>query len=321
MLIYSSATLAGFVLLVAGADRFVTGAGATARNLGVSPLLIGLTIVGFATSAPEVFVSIVASLQGTPSLAIGNAIGSNTANIGLVLGATALITPIYIRSQTLRREIPALLAVTLLTSMMMQDDYLSRFDGLILIAALGLLFLWIARLGFRSTPGDPIQAEFAAEIPTDLSMFAALFWLALGLLILLSGSHLLVWGAGELAKALGVSDLIIGLTVVAVGTSLPELAVSIVSALKKEHGLAIGNIIGSNMFNLLAVVGVAAMISPTDLSQSVMSLHYPVMVGFTLVLFAIAYSIDGQSRVNRPEGLALLVAFFAYHSYVLLAAS
>ena len=320
MLLTVIAILAGFVLLVWGADRFVLGAGAMARNFGVSPLLIGLTIVGFATSAPEIMVSAIASIRDNPGLAIGNAIGSNIANIGLVLGATALARPMRIQSETLRREIPALLAVTLLSVMLFLDNYISRTDGVVLLLGLGLLLHWMAGLGFRSSAGDPMSAEYAAEIPADVSTPMALAWFLLGLAVLLSGAWVLVWGAIEIAHTLGVSDLIIGLTIVAVGTSLPELAVSIVAAMKGEHDLAFGNIIGSNMFNLLAVIGVAASLSPNSpirIDAEVLILHLPVMVGLTLVIFAIAYNFGGRGRVYRVEGFLLLMSFLAYQAFVI----
>ncbi len=310
------AIVIGFALLVWGADRFVVGAGATARNLGVAPILIGLTIVAFATSAPEILVSVVASMQGTPGLAVGNAVGSNIANVGLVLGAAALLRPMEVRSQTLRRELPALLIVTLLAFMLCSDQHLSRIDGMVLLVGLGLLMYWIVALAFRSSDSDPMGADYAAEIPSDMSMGRALTWLVIGLGVLLVGSNLLVNGAVAIAESLGVSELIIGLTIVAIGTSLPELAVTTVSAIKGEHGLAVGNIIGSNMFNLLAVMGLAAAIAPSELDSQVLSLHLPVMVGLTMVLFVMAYSYGGQGRVNRWEGGALLATFFAYHGYV-----
>lgn len=314
------AIFAGFILLVWGADRFVLGAGAVARNCGIPPLLIGLTIVSFATSAPEIMVSVIASLQGNPDLAIGNAIGSNIANIGLVLGATALARPMYIQSETLRREIPALLAVTLLSVMLFLDNYISRTDGIVLLLGLGLLLYWMAGLGFRSAAGDPMSAEYAAEIRSDMRTSTAMAWFALGLAVLLTGAQLLVWGSIEIAELLGVSNLIIGLTIVAVGTSLPELAVSVVAALKGEHDLAFGNIIGSNMFNLLAVIGVAATLSPKSpikIEPEVLTLHIPVMVGLTLVIFAIAYNFGGRGRVFRTEGFLLLTSFVAYQLYVI----
>jgi cation:H+ antiporter len=250
------------MLLIWGADRFVHGAAATARNLGVAPLLIGLTIVAFATSAPEILVSVLASLRGQPGLAFGNAIGSNIVNIGLVLGCVAIIRPIQMRSATLRREMPALLAVTLLTVSLFLDAYLSRIDGLVMLTGLGIVLIWMTRIGIRSAPTDPIQSEYEAEIPKNVRMPMAIFWLAVGLAALLLGAHLLVKGSISVAEYFQVSDVVIGILLVALGTSLPELAVSLVSALRGEYGLAIGNIVGSNIFNLLGVVGVAATIAP-----------------------------------------------------------
>jgi cation:H+ antiporter len=310
--------IAGLVLLIWGADRFVHGAAATARNLGVSPLLVGLTVVAFATSAPEILVSVVASLRGEPGLAIGNAIGSNIVNVGLVLGCVALIRPIQLRSATLRREMPALLAVTLLTVSLFLDSFLSRIDGLVMLTGLIIVMIWLARLGMRSAPSDPIKKEYEAEIPGDVSMKMAIFWLIFGIITLLIGADLLVDGSIEVARFLGVSEVVIGILLVAFGTSLPELAVSLVSAMKGEYGLAIGNIVGSNIFNLLAVIGVAATIAPSALAPSVLSLHIFVMVAFTLVLFAMTYDYDGKSELSRIEGAALLVAFIAYDTYVVL---
>jgi cation:H+ antiporter len=308
--------IAGLALLMWGADRFVHGAAAAARNLGVAPLMIGLTVVAFATSAPEILVSIVASIENRPGLAVGNAIGSNIVNIGLVLGVTALIRPIQIESDTLRREMPALLAVSLLTVSLFLDTYLSRMDGLVMLTGLVIVMVWLARLGTRSAANDPISRDFEAEIPTDVSMKMAVVWLVVGLGTLLIGAELLVNGAIGVATLLGISEVVIGILVVALGTSLPELAVSLASALKGEYGLAIGNIVGSNIFNLLAVIGVAATIAPAALPPTVLSLHIFVMVAFTLVLFAMTYDYDERSELSRLEGLALLAAFLAYDSYV-----
>jgi len=310
--------IGGLALLIWGADRFVHGAAATARNLGVQPLLVGLTVVAFATSAPEILVSVVAAAQGEPLLAIGNAIGSNIVNIGLVLGCVAVVRPIELRSATLRREMPALLAVSLLTVSLFLDSFLSRIDGLVMLTGLIIVMIWLARLGMRSAPSDPIKIEYEAEIPGDVSMKAAIFWLAIGLGTLLVGARLLVHGSMEIALFLGVSEVVIGILLVAFGTSLPELAVSLVSAMKGEYGLAIGNIVGSNIFNMLAVIGIAATIAPSALAPSVLSLHIFVMVAFTLVLFAMTYDYDGKSELSRIEGVALLVAFVAYDSYVVL---
>ena len=308
--------IAGLVLLIWGADRFVHGAASAARNLGVAPLMIGLTVVAFATSAPEILVSIVAAMQGEPGLAFGNAIGSNIVNIGLVLGMTAMIRPIRLESATLRREMPALLAVSLLTVSLFLDTYLSRIDGIVMLTGLVIVMVWLARLGLRSAANDPIAMDYDAEIPTDVTMPMAVVWLVVGLGTLLIGAEILVDGAIGIAKMMGISEVVIGITIVALGTSLPELAVSLASALKGEYGLAIGNIVGSNIFNLLAVIGVAATIEPATLAPSVLSLHIFVLVAFTLVLFAMTYDYDGKAQLSRLEGLALLIAFFAYFGYV-----
>lgn len=309
--------IAGLVLLIWGADRFVHGAAATARNLGVAPLLIGLTIVAFATSAPEVLIAIVAAFRGETDLAVGNAIGSNIANIGLVLGSVAMVRPIEMTSTTLRREMPALLAVSLLTVSLFLDSYLSRVDGLVLLVGLLIVMAWLIRLGVRSSASDPMSAEYEAEIPQHVTMKVAIIWLVAGLLILLVGAQFMVDGAIEIARALGVSELVIGILVVAVATSLPELAVSLVSALKGEYGLALGNIVGSNTFNSLAVIGVAAIIAPAGLPPEVLSLHIFVLVAFTLVLFAMTYDYDGKGHISRLEGAMLLTAFLAYDAYVI----
>ena len=308
----------GLLLLIWGADRFVHGAAATARNLGVPPLLIGLTIVALATSAPEILVSVVAALRGQSDLAIGNAIGSNIANIGLVLGVVAVLRPIELKSATLRREMPALLAVTLLTVSLFLDSFLSRVDGFVLLTGLVIVMIWLTRLGFRSSSTDPLQADFDAEIPKHMAMRVAILWSLVGIGTLLLGAHLMVDGAVEIAQALGVSEVVIGVTMVALLTSLPELAVSAVAAFRGEYGLAIGNIVGSNIFNLLAVLGIAAAIQPTVLPPSVLSLHIFVMVAFTLVLFAMTYEYEGRGRITRFEGFALVVAYVSYTSYVVV---
>jgi len=307
---------AGLVLLILGADRFVHGAAATARNLGIAPLLIGLTVVAFATSAPEILVAIVAAARGQTDLAVGNAIGSNIANIGLVLGTVAIIRPIEMTSATLRREMPALLAVSLLTVSLFLDSYLSRVDGFVLLTGLLIVMVWLVRLGMRSSVSDSMTADYEAEIPRDMPMRTAIIWLIIGLAALLVGAHFMVDGALEVARALGVTELVIGILLVALFTSLPELAVSLVAALKGEYGLALGNIVGSNTFNSLAVIGIAAVIHPAALPPSVLSLHIFVLVAFTLVLFAMTYDYDGKGHISRLEGIGLLVAFLAYDGYV-----
>jgi cation:H+ antiporter len=229
-----------------------------------------------------------------------------------------MIRPIKLESATLRREMPALLAVSLLTVSLFLDSYLSRIDGIVMLTGLVIVMIWLARLGIRSAANDPIRSDYEAEIPTDVSMTMAFVWLVVGLVTLLIGAELLVNGAIGVAKLLGISDVVIGILVVAFGTSLPELAVSLASALKGEYGLAIGNIVGSNIFNLLAVIGVAATIEPSALAPTVLSLHIFVMVAFTLVLFAMTYDYDGKAELSRTEGVALLLAFIAYDSYVVL---
>ncbi len=310
--------VAGLAFLIWGADRFVHGAAASARNFGIAPLLIGLTIVAFATSAPEILVAVLAAIHGQPGLAIGNAIGSNIVNIGLVLGVTAIVRPIPLESATLRREMPALLAVSLLTVSLFLDTRLSRPDGIVMLTGLAIVIIWFVRLGIRSASNDPIKMDYEAEIPKDVSTKKAIFWFSVGLGALLIGAEWLVNGSVGVAQSLGVSDVVIGITIVAFGTSVPELTVSLVSALRGEYGLAIGNIVGSNIFNLLAVIGLAVTIHPAAVSPSVLSLHVFVMVAFTLVLFAMTYDYDGKAMLTRVEGIALLAAYIAYSGYVVV---
>jgi cation:H+ antiporter len=310
------AILGGFALLVWSAERFVFGASGLARNLGVSPLIIGMTIMGFGTSAPEMLVSGLASANGNPGIGIGNALGSNIANIGLVIGATALIMPLAISSRILRREYPVLIGVTALAGLLMMDDELGRLDGVILISGTLLLVAWLVWVGKRPHAADPLETEFEVEIPTGLSMTRAVVWTLLGLVVLVLSSRLLVWGAVDIARDLGISDLVIGLTIIAVGTSLPELAASVMSAIKKEHDMAIGNIIGSNMFNLLAVLALPGLIQPSMLDPAVMQRDYLIVVALTLALFIMAYGFKGRGRVNRLEGGVLLACFASYMTWL-----
>lgn len=305
------AIIGGFVLLVWGADRFVHGAAATARNLGVSPLVIGLTIVGFGTSAPEILVSVMAAINGNPGLAVGNAIGSNITNIGLVIGFTALLTPLMMSSSILRREFPLMLMVMLIALLLMLDLYLGRIDGMILMLGLGLLLFWLIRLGLHRQRSEPMIAEYEQEIP-KISLGRALLWTLVGLIVLLASSRILVIGAVNIAEMYGVSDLVIGLTIVAIGTSLPELAASVVSALKKEHDIAIGNVVGSNMFNLLAVLGIPGLISPLTLENLVLTRDVAFMIGLTIALFVFAYGFNKAGALNRLQGGILLTIYAAY---------
>jgi len=309
----TAAIVAGFALLAWGADRFVVGAAATARNLGVSPLVVGLTIVGFGTSAPEMLVSAVASWQGQPGLAIGNAIGSNITNVALVLGVTAIVRPLVVRSDILRRELPILLLVMVLGFALILDGELNRGDGLMLVMGLAVMIYWVVGLGLRSRRTDPISREFDHEMPRHMSTKRALAWLAAGLVVLSVSSRILVWGAVNIATTLGVSDLVIGLSIVAVGTSLPELAAAVTSALKNEHDIAIGNVIGSNMFNLLGVMAMPGLFAPGTVSAEVLDRDYPLMIALTVGLFLMAYGVGGRpGRINRLEGAALCTVFVAY---------
>lgn len=312
MLLNIAAVLAGFLLLVWGADRFVAGAAGTARTLGVSTLIIGLTIVGFGTSAPEMLVSAMAAYAGNPGLSIGNAIGSNITNIALILGTTAVVTPLMVHSETLRRELPLLMVIMLVSLALLADHELDRVDGILLLVTLAGFIGWLIKLALSSQETDPLIADYAAEIPADMPLGRALLWLGVGLAVLLASSRLLVWGAVNLAVAFGVSDLIIGLTIVAIGTSLPELAASLVAARKGEHDIAIGNVLGSNIFNLLAVMGLPGVIRPGPIPAEVLTRDFPVMIGLTLAFFFLAYGIGSPGRISRFAGVLLLISFVAY---------
>lgn len=304
------AIITGFGLLVWGAERFVHGAAAIAKNFGVSSLIIGLTVVGIGTSAPEILISIVASSQGNPALAVGNALGSNITNIALVLGITAMVMPLTVKSETLRREYPIMFIIMLVALMLVMDNHLGQMDGLILISGLFVMLYWMIQQG-RKHKRDPMEKEFEQEIP-KISNQKAFLWFAIGLVLLIISSRGLVWGSVNIAKAAGISDLVIGLTIVAIGTSLPELAASIMSALKKEHDIAIGNIIGSSMFNLLVVFSIPGLMSPHVIDSSILERDFPFMIGLSIALFIMAYGFKGQGRVNRFEGSLLLGGYIAY---------
>lgn len=316
MLFSCVAILAGFLLLIWSADRFVIGASGIALNFGVSPLIIGLTIVGFGTSAPEMIVSGVAAYEGTPNLAVGNALGSNITNIALVLGITALVSPLLVHSKILKREYPIMFIIMLLAWALLWDGELNRIDGVILLCGMFALMGFITLMGIKekkqSGSQDPLEEEFSEEIPKGMSTPMAFLWLFIGLVILLVSSRLLVWGAVNIAHAFHVSELVIGLTIVAIGTSLPELAASIASALKGEHEMAIGNIIGSNMFNLLGVLGIPGIMTGAVLDPNVLSRDYPVMIALSVLLFIFAYGFKGKGRLNRFEGGILLMCYVAY---------
>ncbi|TXS89808.1 calcium/sodium antiporter [Parahaliea maris] len=311
------AVLVGLVLLLWSADKFIDGAASIASHFGMPTLLIGMVILGFGTSAPEMLVSALAAMQGNPSLALGNAYGSNIANIALVLGITALISPIAVQSQILRKELPILSGITGLAILQLLDGNLSRGDALLLLGVFFVLMAWTIIQGMREKD-DTLGIELDQEIPGRvLPLNKSWLWLAVGLVILLASSRLLVWGAIDLARGFGVSELIIGLTIVAVGTSLPELVSSVLAARKGEHDMALGNVIGSNLFNTLAVVGIAGSISPFAVEQDIINRDVSIMALLTVSLFVIGFSFrKGSRRINRYEGGALLACFCAYLAYL-----
>jgi cation:H+ antiporter len=315
MLMAIGAIIAGLILLVWSADKFVEGSATTASHFGTPPLLIGMVVVGFGTSAPEMAVSALAASQGNPGLALGNAYGSNITNIALILGITALLAPIAVHSQVMRKELPILILVTAFAGWQLWDGDLSRMDAIGLMLAFVVLIGWSIYQGLRQ-PDDALAKEMTEEVHA-MPVRKAILWLVVGLLLLIVSSRILVWGAVDLATTFGISDLVIGLTIVAVGTSLPELASSIIAARKGEHDLALGNILGSNLFNTLAVVGIAGLIAPMPVAPEVLTRDFPVMAALTLVLFAMCYGFRGPGRVNRFEGSALLLAFVAYTVYLL----
>lgn len=311
------AILGGFVLLVWSADRFVEGAAATAKHLGMPSLLIGMVIVGFGTSAPEMVVSAMAAIDGNPDLALGNAIGSNIVNTGLILGLTAIIVPILVQSKIVKKEIPLLLFISLALGYFLWDGALTRLESIVLLIGFLTLIGWSIFSALKGK-GDILESEIEQELRDHaMPIKNAIFWLILGLILLIVSSRVLVWGAVNIAETLGISDLIIGLTIVALGTSLPELAASIIAVKKGEHDIAIGNVVGSNMFNLLAVTGIAGVISPiSGLSFEVISRDWLVMMGLTIALLFMAYGFRRVGRINRLEGTGLLVAFCAYNVWL-----
>lgn len=315
---FSLAIAAGFALLVWSADRFVEGAAAMAKHLGMPALLIGVLIVGFGTSAPEMVVSAIAAMEGNPALALGNALGSNIVNIALILGVTALVTPIAIHSKIVRKELPLLILLVLLTGLLLLDGELSLVEGIVLLAGFFALVGWSVYSALH-TRGDALEDEVEAELEAHpMSLKAGMIWLAVGLVLLIGSSRILVWGAVGVAQAFGVSDLIIGLTIVALGTSLPELAASVMAVRKGEHDIAIGNVVGSNMFNLLAVIGIATVIAPMNaIAPEVLQRDWIVMLLLTLALFAMAYGFRGKKgSIGRFKGTLLLLCYIAYNTWL-----
>ncbi len=312
MLISILAVLLGLVLLTYGADRFVDGAAAVGRNLGMSPMIIGLTIVAFATSAPEMLVAGVAALDGATGIAIGNAVGSNITNIGLVLGITAVISPLMVNSSTIKREFPLMFLAVFLAYGLMLDGNLSRLDGIILLIGMIVTICVTVYLGRHSPVDDPVKQDFEEELEETLPPKSAYFWLVMGAILLLAGSKLLVKGAVDIAHFYEISDLVIGLTIVAIGTSLPELAASLVSAVKGEQDMALGNVIGSNMFNMLAVLFVPGLIHPGVVSEDVLTRDFPFMLLLSALMFFMSYGFRKAGKITKLNGVVLLVGFIFY---------
>ena len=305
------AIVVGLMLLMWSADKFVAGAAAVAKNLGLSTLLVGMIVVGFGTSAPELSVSALSAINGNPGIALGNAYGSNITNIALVLGLTALISPVLIQPSLLKKELPVLIGFTFLALLHLYDGNISRLEGMIEMALLIIAFtLIVMSRGNVVIDDDELPVMCTAQ---------AWFWLCLGLVLLVLSSRLLVWGAVNIAHTFGVSDLVIGLTVIAVGTSLPELAASIVAARKGEHDLAVGNVIGSNLFNTFAVVGLASIIHPMQVPSEVINRDWFVMMFLTVLLFIIGFVQRHQatSRINRFGGGIFVLIYIAYTAFLI----
>jgi len=310
MLAFSIAIIVGLIILIWSADRFVSGAVATALKLGMTPMMIGITIVAFGTSAPELIVSATAALSGASNLAVGNAIGSNIANIAFVLGATAMVSAIPLKKSILKVELPVLLLATLIATLLIWDQVIDFMDGVF------FLIILIISLGALAFLQQDTNSEEIDEIEDNKNISAKKAYLLLlgSIILLLASSKLLVCGATGIALNLGVSELVIGLTIVAIGTSLPELAASIASALKGHHDLALGNIIGSNLFNLLAVLAIPAFINPPVLSNILISRDYTFMLVLTGGLAMLVYGkvLLKKKDIGKVVGLLLLASYCAY---------
>ena len=320
MLLASLAILIGLPVLLWSAGKFVGGAASVANHFGVSPLLIGMLIIGFGTSAPEIIVSVFAAIQGNSGIALGNAYGSNIANILLILGLTAIISPIAVKSEIIKKELPVLLGITFFAAWQVWDLNISKDDAFSLLGLFVLLLSWSIYHGMKGDK-DALADEYDEEINSNEGTVKThVMWLIAGLLLLVASSRMLVWGAVEVATFFGVSDTIIGLTVIAIGTSLPELASSLMAVKKGEHDLAIGNVIGSNMFNTLSVVGIAGTIQPMTVGSEFLYRDVMVMFASTIALFIFCIGIKGQGRLNRLEGGAFVLAYAAYTYWLIQAA-
>lgn len=312
------AVLVGLVLLLWSAEQFVASASDLAAHFGMPPLLIGMLVVGFGTSAPEMTVSVLASLGGNPGIALGNAYGSNISNFALILGITALIAPVAVQSQVVKRELPLLLALTAVAGYQLLDGEVSRTDAVVLLVLFAAVLLW-SLFEARRRPADSLGDDMAAELDQHPArpLGRSLTTLVVGLAVLILSSRLLVWGAVDIAEAFGMSDLVIGLTVIAIGTSLPELASSVVAARRGEHDLAFGNLVGSNLFNTLVVIGLAGLARPLPVTDHLLHRDLPVMLGLTVLVLLFGFNLRGRRRINRIEGVSLVTIFIAYTTWLL----
>lgn len=320
MLLATIAIVLGLPILLWSADKFVAGAASVANHFGLPPLLIGMLIIGFGTSAPEIIVSIFAAVQGNSGIALGNAYGSNIANIALILGLTAIISPIAVRSEIIKKELPVMLGITFFAAWQVFDLEISNDDAFALIGLFILLLSWSIWQGLQGDK-DELAKEFGDEISANKAELKMnIVWLLVGLVLLIASSRVLVWGAVEVATFFGVSDTIIGLTIIAIGTSLPELASSLMAVKKGEHDMALGNVIGSNMFNTLAVVGIAGLIKPMTVEPSFFYRDVTIMLVFSVLLFIFCIGLKGPGRLNRLEGGAFLLGYAAYTYYLISSA-
>lgn len=315
MLLSLAAVVVGIVVLVWSADRFVDGAVQVARHYNMPTFLIGMVIIGFGTSAPEMIVSAVSALQGNPQIALGNAYGSNITNIALILGITALMKPILVDKNALTREMPILLAVTALAIVQLYDLSVSRFDAILMLFVFAVV---MARNIYNGKRSRVAFLENQEPIEKKNTLGKSVFFLILGLVFLIISSRLLVWGAVSIAHYFGVSDLLIGLTIVAIGTSLPELASSIAAVRKGENDIALGNILGSNLFNTLAVVGIAGLISPMKADPEILYRDLPIMAFLTLILIPMAFRRQKENRINRISGFILVLCYASYIAFLIV---
>lgn len=305
----------GLIMLVWSSDLFIDGAASVAKHMSISPLIIGVVVLGFGTSAPEILVAILASLDNSPGLAIGNVIGSNIANIALVLGVAAIVAPIVVKSSLLKREFPIVIGISIIVYLLILDNSLNLVDGIILLALLIIVMIWMIKANIQlEGTDDPMAEETIKELSEHEEIPLKKSWGMLlgGLIVLVLSAKLMVWGAVDIAHYFNIPDIIIGLTIVAIGTSLPELAAAITAAKKGESDLMIGNILGSNLFNLLAVMAMPALLAPSIVDKTTLAIDYPIMLLLTFSMLFVALPRNGKSIINRKIGVLFVLSFVAY---------